>query len=138
MKNVAKLLVIVGLVGQITACTSYGTSSFDSNRGYFNINGATSNPQISNAISVSMDSFDQERLGHALSTIRNEQPYAWQNPVTGNNYKLIVQRTYVNDLGLPCRYYFFNATLRGQPMTVRSTACRSGGTWQMTSQEGIY
>ena len=61
MKNVAKLLIIVGLVGQITACTSYGTSSFDSNRGYFNINGATSNPQISNAISVSMDSYDQEQ-----------------------------------------------------------------------------
>ncbi len=133
MKNVVKGLVVIGLAAQLTACVSYGSNTFESNKGFFDVNGASSNPQITNAISASMDGFDQERLGHALSTTRNEQPFAWQNPVSGNNYKLIVERTYVNNAGQPCRYYFLNATLRGQPMTMRAIACRVGGTWQMTS-----
>lgn len=132
MKYVAKILVVIGLATQLAACDTLN-SGFTSNKGYFDINGASSNTDISNAISASMDTTDQERVGHALSTTRNTQPFAWQNPVTGNNYKLLPVRTYVDDLGEPCRYYFLTGIIKGHTMTMRATACRLAGTWQMTS-----
>lgn len=132
MNNLAKITVVTVLATQLVACGTFG-SGYESNKGFFDVNGNSSNVDISNAISASMDSTDQERLGHALSTTRNTQPYAWQNPVTGNNYKLLAVRTFVDDQGEPCRYYYLTGTLRGETRTMHATTCRVAGTWQMNS-----
>jgi surface antigen len=132
MNNTAKIFMVISLATQLSACAVYGGSGFSSDKGYFDINGASSNTEITNAISASMQSSDQERLGHALSTTRNTQPFAWQNSITGYNYKLMPVRTFVDDQGEPCRAYLLTAIIKGKTMTSRATACRAGGTWQMT------
>ncbi len=132
MNNAVKILAVIGLATQLTACVSYGSGMFSSNKAYFDVNGVSSDPAIANIISASMQPYDQERLGHALSTTRNTQPFAWQNSVTGYNYKLLPVRTFVDDQGEPCRAYLLTAIIKGKSMTIRATGCRVGGTWQMT------
>lgn len=132
MKKVAMVLMGLGLATALAGCATTGIwgAGAPGNTGSPII--IASETKMNNAIGQSMYDSDRFAMGNALSTMSNGQPFGWQNPTTGNVYKLLLTRTYVNDQGQPCRSYVLNAIIGGTAYTMRSTSCRvGGGIWQM-------
>jgi surface antigen len=82
------------------------------------------------AIGREMDKQDQQRVVYAVET---NQPQAWSNPDTGNQYRVTPGETHYQQ-GRMCRDFRVMAEVDGQPDQVDGTACRTpDGRWEAVS-----
>jgi len=95
------------------------------------IAGALIGSMIGERIGARMEDDDLEQAGFALENNRTGETAAWENPDTGNEFRVTPTDTYERD-GRPCREFDFRVeTERGSDVQER-TACRdSDGTWEV-------
>lgn len=99
------------------------------------IGGAAIGSLIGSSIGKSMDKNDQMQMSKALEVAPTNQPYAWHNPDTGNDYTVIpTQTTVVASSGQPCREYTTQAIIGGEKQQVYGKACRdAAGNWKIVN-----
>jgi len=86
---------------------------------------------IGGRVGKSMDEKDVYKSQDALENNPTNQPSAWTNPDTGNEYTVTPTSTYSSSSGEPCREYTTEAVIDGRKEIVTGTACRqSDGTWR--------
>ncbi len=80
-----------------------------------------------------MDKYDRQQLNHVYERGVSGQTNAWQNPDSGNNYRVTPQPAYSNPAThQPCRQAQIQAVIDGKQETTYSTACRDqNGHWQL-------
>lgn len=84
---------------------------------------------IGGNIGQQMDDLDRYKANETLEKTPTGKSTAWNNPDTGNHYKMTPTRTYNNGSG-PCRDYTTEAVIDGRSEVVHGTACReSDGSW---------
>ncbi len=84
-----------------------------------------------------MDKYDQQQLNYAYENGPSGQATSWQNPDTGNSYKVIPQPAYTQPShpDNPCRQAEILATIDGKTQKTYTTACRnSNGQWILQNQ----
>lgn len=126
MKKVVNVIAGLSFAAILAGCTTItgGNSSL--------VGPGANNNVVTDAILQAMDTGDQSRMNQALSTVRDKQPFAWQNAGNGNQFQLLPNRTYVNEQGQPCRAITFSGMIRGQKLTSNCDACRiSDGSWSV-------
>lgn len=95
------------------------------------ITGALIGSMVGERIGARMEEDDMQQAGLALETNRTGETSAWENPDTGNEFRITPTQTYDRE-GRPCREFDFRVeTARGSDVQER-TACRnSDGTWEV-------
>lgn len=95
------------------------------------IAGALIGSMAGERIGARMEEDDMQEAGFALEENRTGETHAWENPDTGNEFRITPTDTYERD-GRPCREFDFRVqTERGTDVQER-TACRhSDGTWEV-------
>lgn len=95
------------------------------------IAGALIGSMAGERIGARMEDDDMQEAGFALEENRAGETHAWENPDTGNEFRITPTDTYERD-GRPCREFDFRVeTERGSDVQER-TACRdSDGTWEV-------
>jgi surface antigen len=95
------------------------------------IAGALIGSIVGERIGARMEDDDLQQAGLALENNRTGEAAAWENPDTGNEFRVTPTSTYERD-GRPCRQFDFRVeTDRGSDVQER-TACRdSDGTWEV-------
>jgi surface antigen len=89
---------------------------------------------IGGRVGKSMDEKDRYRANEALESNPSNQPSAWTNPDTGNEYTVTPTNTYTASSGEPCREYTTEAVIDGRKEIVTGTACRQpDGTWRASN-----
>ena len=98
------------------------------------IGGAAVGSLIGSNVGKSMDKTDQMQMNQALEAAPSNQPYAWQNPDTGNQYTVVATQTVMAPSGQPCREYTTEAIIGGQKQQVYGKACRdASGNWKIVN-----
>lgn len=83
---------------------------------------------IGGRVGQSMDDVDRMKVGATLENTRTGVPSRWQNPDTGNQYKVVPNRTY--KIGeTDCRDYTVYGYIDGRKEAIKGTACRINGEW---------
>lgn len=86
---------------------------------------------IGNNVGASMDEADRYCAGQAFVHAQDNQPVAWTNPDTRQQYTVIPRSTY-NRNGDYCRDYTSNVIVNGKQDQVTGTACKDdNGNWQI-------
>lgn len=94
--------------------------------------GALAGAAIGGAIGKNMDKTDERKMQKTLENTPTGQSRAWQNPDTGNRYKVEPIKTYHNDADRPCREYYTEAKIGGETKQIYGKACRkSDGSWKI-------
>jgi len=95
------------------------------------IAGALIGSMAGERIGARMEDDDAREAGWALEEGRTGETHAWENPDTGNEFRITPTETYERD-GRPCREFDFRVeTDRGSDIQER-IACRdSDGTWEV-------
>ena len=95
------------------------------------IAGALIGSMAGERIGARMEEDDMQEAGFALEESRTGETHAWENPDTGNEFRITPTDTYERD-GRPCREFDFRVeTERGSEIQER-TACRDAdGTWEV-------
>ncbi|MFT6268813.1 MAG: surface antigen [Alphaproteobacteria bacterium] len=85
---------------------------------------------IGGNIGRSMDDTDRLKVAHSLETVRTGVTTSWQNPDTGNQYKVVPTNTFERE-DSPCREYQLEGTIGGKQELIFGTACRQkDGIWK--------
>lgn len=93
--------------------------------------GTLAGAAIGGAIGRSMDDTDRMKTAQVLENVRTGVPSTWQNPDTGNEYRVIPTKTYETAEG-PCREYTVDGKVGGKTEQVYGTACRQpDGSWKI-------
>lgn len=95
------------------------------------IAGALIGSMVGERIGARMEEDDMRQAGMALENNRTGETAAWENPDTGNEFRITPTQTYDRE-GRPCREFEFHVeTSRGSDVEER-TACRNtDGTWEV-------
>lgn len=95
--------------------------------------GAAIGTMLGYMIGNEMDKYDREQLNHVYERGVSGQTNAWQNPDTGNSYRVTPQPAYSNPTTRqPCRQAEIQAVIDGKVETTYTTACRDrNGRWQL-------
>jgi surface antigen len=92
--------------------------------------GAMAGVAIGGSVGRSMDERDRLKVAHSLETVRSGVPSQWRNPDSGNEYRVVPQRTFETAQG-PCREYTVDGLIGGKRETIFGTACRQpDGSWR--------
>jgi len=154
--KILRLVIITALMSlTLSACQSNGTkqntgskigaliglaigvASSDDNKAVNGIIGLAIGATIGSKIGKSMDDKDKARRSKALEKNRTNQPTAWTNPDTRNQYRITPKKTYRSANNLPCREFETEAFVRGRRHVYTSKACRdSNGNWQEVTEKG--
>jgi len=87
---------------------------------------------IGGSIGADMDEADKYCAGQAFVHAEDNQPVAWTNPDTQQQYSVTPQRSYTKDSGRYCRDYTSSVMVNGQREQATGTACRdNSGNWQI-------
>ena len=87
---------------------------------------------LGGSIGHSMDKADQGCVGQAMEHAKENQPIAWKNPDTEEQYTVTPVRTFQTNEGRYCREYQAQATVGGKVQETYGTACRQpDGAWQI-------
>jgi surface antigen len=78
-----------------------------------------------------MDKYDRRELNHVYERGVSNQPTAWVNPDTGNQYTVTPTPAYTRPgSSQPCRDAEIRAMVNGEEKITRTTACRQpDGSW---------
>ena len=87
---------------------------------------------IGSNVGASMDEADRYCAGQAFVHAKDNQPVAWTNPDTQQEYTVTPNRSYTQNNGRYCRDYTSNVTVNGRQDQVTGTACKNeNGNWQI-------
>jgi len=87
---------------------------------------------IGGNVGASMDEADRYCAGQAFVHAKDNQPVAWTNPDTQQEYTVTPKRSYTQNNGRYCRDYTSNVTVNGRQDQVTGTACKNdNGNWQI-------
>jgi surface antigen len=93
--------------------------------------GAAVGTMLGYIVGNEMDKYDRKQLNHVYERGMSNQPAAWINPDTGNQYTVTPQPAYTNQTSNQvCREAIIDAIIDGKPEKTRATACRNNSTGQ--------
>ncbi len=96
--------------------------------------GAAVGTMLGYIVGNEMDKHDRSELNHAYEYGRSGQATSWQNPDSGNSYRVTPQPAYTTAQApqRPCRQAEILATIDGKTEKTYTTACRnSQGQWEL-------
>jgi surface antigen len=119
------------IIGGVAGAAAGSQVGGGSGRTVAMIAGALIGSMAGERIGARMEEDDMQQAGFALEENRTGETHAWENPDTGNEFRITPTDTYERD-GRPCREFDFRVeTERGSDVQER-TACRdSDGTWEV-------
>ncbi|MBF0161323.1 MAG: hypothetical protein HQL88_03455 [Magnetococcales bacterium] len=101
------------------------------NRGQNALIGAAVGGLVGYAVGNEMDKSDQLHVSRAYERTPDNQPVAWVNPNSGNQYTVTPRSTTRNAAGQPCRQAEIDSVIDGRHETVVKMACRRpDGAWE--------
>ncbi len=87
---------------------------------------------VGNKVGSSMNEQDRYCAGQALGHAQDNQPVAWTNPDTHQEYTVTPQRTYTQNNGQQCRDYTSSVVIDGRNEYATGTACKDhDGNWKI-------
>ncbi len=96
--------------------------------------GAAVGTMLGYIVGNEMDKFDRQELNQTYEFGKSGQTTTWQNPDSGNNYKVTPQPAYTTAAApsRPCRKAEILATIDGKTEKTYTTACRNAaGQWEL-------
>ena len=119
------------IIGGVAGAAAGSQVGGGSGRTVAMIAGALIGSMAGERIGARMEEDDMQEAGFALEENRTGETHAWENPDTGNEFRITPTDTYERE-GRPCREFDFRVeTERGSDVQER-TACRnSDGTWEV-------
>ena len=88
---------------------------------------------IGGNIGRTMDANDRQQAYDALENNPTNEPSAWHNPDSGNDYTVTPTNTYDTAEG-PCREYTTEVVIDGKREVATGTACReANGSWRIVN-----